>query len=102
MSSEIGRLTVTRMTDEAVRKVERRFRRTSTDLTGAREEMRGIRRDLEAGAGELAQVIEGEARHFQNSWRAVLELFAESADLVAANTNAQYLDLQRIDEENGA
>lgn len=87
----------TRMTDEAARKVETRFRRVERELEGAREELKGINRDLKQGAGEFAQVIEGEGRHFQNSWRAVLELYADSASVIAGNTNAQHLDLLNID-----
>lgn len=90
----------TRMSDEAARTVETRFRRVGRELEGAREEFKGIKTDLEQGAGEFGQVIEGEARHFQNSWRAVLDVYADSASVIAENTNAQHLDLLNIDSQS--
>lgn len=87
----------TRMSDEAAQKVERRFRRVERELQGTRNELKGTKAALEQGAGEFGQIIEGEARHFQNSWRAVLEVYADSAAVIAENTNAQHLDLLNID-----
>lgn len=87
----------TRMTDEVEQKVTRRFRRTSESLRGGREDLRGMRGDLVEGAGELAGLLDGEARELQACWRAVLDVLGDSAAVIAGNTNAQYVDLLRID-----
>lgn len=90
-----------RMTDEVERKVTRRFRRTSESLQGGRGDLRGFRGDLVEGAGELAGLIDDDAREFQACWRAVLDVHGDSAAVIAGNTNAQHVDLLRIDGASG-
>lgn len=87
-----------RMTDEVARTVARRFSRTSQSLQAARTDLRGLRDDAVEGAGELAGLLEDAARDFQASWRAVLDVHADSAAVIAGNTNAQHVDLLRIDD----
>lgn len=89
-----------RMTEQAANKVERRFNTASREIAGAREELRGFKTELVRGAGEFGHIIEDEARHFTNSWRAVLDVYSDSAAVIAANTNTQFLDLLNIDTAN--
>lgn len=91
----------TRMSAEVERQVTRRFRRTSQDLAGARAGLRGMRGDVLDGAGEFGTLIDDASRDFQASWRAVLDVYADSAALIAGNTNAQYVDLLKIDDGAG-
>ncbi|QCX28304.1 hypothetical protein [Nocardioides jishulii] len=90
-----------RMTDEVARKVTRLFRRTSESLQGARGDLRGMRGDLVEGAGEFASLIDGSAREFQGCWRATLDVYGDSAAVIAGNTNAQHVDLLKIDGASG-
>ena len=88
----------TRMTAGVERTVTRRFRKTSQGLSGARTDLRGMHGDVLDGAGEFSSLIEDASRDFQASWRAVLDVYADSAGLIAGNTNAQYVDLLKIDD----
>lgn len=90
-----------RMSDEIAPKVTRRFRRTSQSLEGARKDLRGLFGDLLDGAGEFAPHFDDEARDFQASWRAVFDVYADSAALIAGNTNAQHVDLTNLDAGSG-
>lgn len=90
-----------RMGDEIEPKVTRRFRRVSQSLEGARQDLRGLFGDVLDGAGEFSAHIDDEARDFQASWRAVLDVYADCAALIAGNTHAQQVDLTAMDAGAG-
>lgn len=88
-----------RMDRETAERVRARFRDTATDLDGARGDLSGFVGALGAGTGEFSGEISSAADDFHGSWRAVYEVFSDSASLIAGNTNALYVDLMRLDDD---
>lgn len=91
-----------RMTDAAVQKVVRRFNRTADDLEGARGDVRTVSSTVEIGAGEFSGAIRAHADAFELSWLECLDLFADSARIIAGNTGQLKVDLDRVDGTHAA
>lgn len=89
-----------RMDEETATRVRTRFRDVADDVEAARSDLTGLVGELGAGAGEFAAQISAAAHDFYGSWQATYEVLADSASLVASNTNALHLDL--VDLDRGA
>lgn len=66
------------------------FRNTQAPLAGHVE-------GVQSGAGELAGALAAGATEFAVSWRAVLDVCAQTAGLVAGNVGRLSVDLEAVD-----
>jgi hypothetical protein len=88
-----------RMTDEAAARIEDRFDNLSQDFWQLMEKVPGMRTDIETAAGDFSSEISGYTGIFESGWKTTFEIGSRSAGLIAGNTNAMHLDLNKLDRD---
>lgn len=88
-----------RMSDEAARKVKNRFSDLANEFSETRTDVGAQATWLEIGTGQFsAEIADGNAT-FEIGWSDLFETGRLSAALVAGNTNALHVDLERLDQD---
>lgn len=88
-----------RMSDEAARKVKNLFGDLANEFSETGADVGAHASWLEIGAGQFSSEIADGNATFEIGWRDLLNTGRLSAALIAGNTNALRVDLERLDQD---
>jgi len=92
-------MTDVKMTDAAATRIREQFNDLSAEFDNSRAQVKSCAQDIQAACGEFSGSVAAGAGSFDVAWQDCFDVCSTAAALIAGNTNAFKIDLEKLDRD---